>query len=150
MTATVVDVPPPTSRRAGWLVTGASTAVALFALVVVLVLDAGTTRTVLLAVAVAAAFSLAAWRAVRARRDTSAVHGARPISSWIAAFSGPIGRSPSGPIIWVQRSMTISGAPFTCSSTWPVWELLPRVAMNLRSVEKVHCVMTWKAWRSAL
>lgn len=87
MTATVVDVPPPTSRRAGWLVTGASTAVALFALVVVLVLDAGTTRTVLLAVAVAAAFSLAAWRAVRARRDTSVVHGARPISSWIAAFS---------------------------------------------------------------
>ena len=67
--------------------TGASAAVALFTLVVVIVLGSGTTRTVLLAAAVAAAFALAAWRAVRARRDTSVVHGARPISSWIAAFS---------------------------------------------------------------
>lgn len=85
--ATVADVPGPSTRRAGWLVTGASAAVALATLVLVTVLDAGTTRTALLVAAVAAAFVLAAWRAIRARRDATTVHGARPISSWIAAFS---------------------------------------------------------------
>ena len=33
------------------------------------------------------AFALAGWRAVRARRDTTAVAGLRPISSWLAAFA---------------------------------------------------------------
>ena len=80
-------VPAPVARRAGWLVTGASALVAVATLLVVTTLDPGPARSVALAVAVAAAFLLAAWRAVRARRDTSAVHGARPIASWIAVFS---------------------------------------------------------------
>ena len=77
----------PSARRAGWLVTGASAAVATLTLLTVTVLPPGPTVTVLLTIAVAAAFLLAAWRAVRARRDTSVVHGARPIASWIAVFS---------------------------------------------------------------
>lgn len=75
------------SRRAGWLVTGASAVVALAAVLAASVLDPGGVRTGVLLGAVVLAFLLAAWRAVRARRDTTTVHGARPISSWIAAFS---------------------------------------------------------------
>ena len=75
------------TRRAGWLVTGASAVVAVVAVLAAAVLDPGGLRTGVLVAAAVAAFALAGWRAVRARRDRTAVHGARPISSWIAAFS---------------------------------------------------------------
>ena len=74
-------------RRAGWLVTAASVLVAVVTLVVVAVVEPGPGRTAVILGAVALAFVLAAWRAVRARRDATSVPGLRPISSWIAAFS---------------------------------------------------------------
>jgi hypothetical protein len=73
-------------RRAGWLVTAASLLVAAATLVLVTVAAPSTARTVVIVVAVVLAFVLAAWRAVRARRDRTAVAGLRPISSWLAAF----------------------------------------------------------------
>lgn len=74
-------------RRAGWLVTLAALVVAAATLLVVGLVPPGTGRTVAVVVAVVLAFVLAAWRAVRARRDTSDVAGLRPISSWLAAFA---------------------------------------------------------------
>jgi len=74
-------------RRAGWLVTGAALAVALATLLVVGFVEPGPGRTAAVITAVVLAFALAAWRAVRARRDTTTVAGLRPISSWLAAFA---------------------------------------------------------------
>jgi hypothetical protein len=74
-------------RRAGWLVTGAALVVALATLLVVGLVAPGPGRTAAVVVAVVLAFVLAGWRAVRARRDTTAVAGLRPISSWLAAFA---------------------------------------------------------------
>ena len=74
-------------RRAGWLVTGAAVAVAVAALLVVGLVAPGPGRTAAVVTAVVLAFVLAAWRAVRARRDTTTVAGLRPISSWLAAFA---------------------------------------------------------------
>ncbi|WP_285650882.1 hypothetical protein [Actinomycetospora sp. NBRC 106375] len=74
-------------RRAGWLVTGAALVVAAATLVVVGLVPPGPGRTASVVVAVVLAFVLAAWRAVRARRDTTGVDGLRPISSWLAAFA---------------------------------------------------------------
>ena len=74
-------------RRAGWLVTAAALAVALATLLVVGLVPPGPGRTVAIVLAVVLAFALAAWRAVRARRDTTMVAGLRPISSWLAAFA---------------------------------------------------------------
>lgn len=73
-------------RRAGWLVTAASLLVAVATMVLVVVAAPTTARTVTIVVAVVLAFVLAGWRAVRARRDRTAVAGLRPISSWLAAF----------------------------------------------------------------
>ena len=74
-------------RRAGWLVTGAAVVVAVATLLVVGLVAPSPGRTAVIIGAVVAAFVLAAWRAVRARRDTSEVAGLRPIQSWIAAFA---------------------------------------------------------------
>src|SRR4051812_4080040 len=74
-------------RRAGWLVTAAALAVAAATLLVVGLAVPGPGRTTVVVVAVVLAFALAAWRAVRARRDTTTVAGLRPISSWLAAFA---------------------------------------------------------------
>ncbi|CAA9265569.1 MAG: hypothetical protein AVDCRST_MAG54-2701 [uncultured Actinomycetospora sp.] len=74
-------------RRAGWLVTGAAVAVAVATLLVVGLVAPGPGRTAAVVTAVVLAFVLAAWRAVRARRDTTTVAGLRPISSWLAAFA---------------------------------------------------------------
>jgi hypothetical protein len=73
-------------RRAGWLVTGAALVVAAATLLVIGLVAPGPGRTTAVVVAVVLAIVLAAWRAVRARRDTTAVDGLRPISSWLAAF----------------------------------------------------------------
>lgn len=73
-------------RRAGWLVTAAALLVAAVTLLVVGLVPPGSGRTVAVVVAVVLAFVLAAWRSVRARRDTSTVAGLRPISSWLAVF----------------------------------------------------------------
>ncbi|WP_133251824.1 hypothetical protein [Actinomycetospora cinnamomea] len=75
------------ARRAGWLVTAAACAVAVATLLVVALAEPGPGRTAAVVTAVVLAFLLAAWRAVRARRDTSTVAGLRPISSWLAAFA---------------------------------------------------------------
>lgn len=75
------------ARRAGWLVTAAALLVAVATLALVGLAGPSPTRTVLVVVAVVLAFVLAAWRAIRARRDTSTVAGLRPISSWLAAFA---------------------------------------------------------------
>lgn len=75
------------TRRAGWLVTGAALAVAVATLLVVGLVAPGPGRTAAVVTAVVLAFVLAAWRAVRARRDTTTVAGLRPISSWLAAFA---------------------------------------------------------------
>ena len=75
------------ARRAGWLVTAAALLVAVATLALVGLAGPSPTRTVLVVVAVVLAFVLAAWRAIRARRDTSTVDGLRPISSWLAAFA---------------------------------------------------------------
>src|SRR4051812_8715008 len=74
-------------RRAGWLVTGAALVVAAATLLVVGLVAPGPGRTAAIIVAVVLAFVLAVWRAVRARRDPTAVAGLRPISSWLAAFA---------------------------------------------------------------
>lgn len=75
------------ARRAGWLVTAAAVLVAVATLAVVGLVAPSPTRTVVVVGAVVLAFVLAAWRAIRARRDTSSVAGLRPISSWLAAFA---------------------------------------------------------------
>ena len=77
----------PATRRAGWLVTGAAVAVAVVALVATAFVDASTTRTVVLVVCLVAAFAVAAWRAIRARGDTTEIRGVRSLRSWIAAFA---------------------------------------------------------------
>lgn len=84
---TVTDDGAARIRRAGWLVTGAALVVAAATLVVVGLVPPGPGRTAVIVTAVVLAFVLAAWRAVRARRDTTAVAGLRPISSWLAAFA---------------------------------------------------------------
>ncbi|MEJ2890158.1 hypothetical protein [Actinomycetospora aeridis] len=73
-------------RRAGWLVTAAALVVALATLLVVALVPPGPGRTAAVVVAVVLAFVLAAWRAIRARRDPTTVDGLRPISSWLAVF----------------------------------------------------------------
>ncbi|GAA4931043.1 hypothetical protein EV188_102486 [Actinomycetospora succinea] len=73
-------------RRAGWLVTGAALVVAAATLLVVGLVPPSAGRTTAVVVAVVLAFVLAAWRSVRARRDTTSVDGLRPISSWLAVF----------------------------------------------------------------
>ena len=89
---TIAGVPSGTSddggvRRAGFLVTTASVAVAAVTLLVIGVVAPGATRTVVLAALVITAFVLAAWRAVRARRDPTPTAGLRSLRSWAAAFS---------------------------------------------------------------
>lgn len=79
--------PTSRARRAGWLVTAAAMLVAVATLLVVGLVEPSPTRTWLVVGAVVLAFVLATWRAIRARRDTSAVTGLRPISSWLAAFA---------------------------------------------------------------
>jgi hypothetical protein len=74
-------------RRAGLLVTVASLLVAATTLVVVGVAAPSTGRTILLLALVVVAFGLAAWRAIRARRDTTPTAGLRSLMSWAAAFS---------------------------------------------------------------
>jgi hypothetical protein len=75
------------ARRAGWLVTAAAVLVAVATLAVVGLVAPSPTRTAVVIGAVVLAFVHAAWRAIRARRDTSQVAGLRPISSWLAAFA---------------------------------------------------------------
>lgn len=74
-------------RRAGLLVTAASLVVAVVTMIVAGLVVPTPARTTTLVVLVLAAFALAIWRSLRARRDRTPTVGVRSLTSWLAVFS---------------------------------------------------------------